>query len=174
MEQAHNPAMRQRCFGLAKSDCRLSRLVSDGERVERGPFDQLFGRFDEIRRQLHRTLEASSKGLAIDRLAQRRPCCRDPDSAAGKPALEIGHDRSIRADHETDQVGNRCDRAGYGAESLAPRWNFPGAVVESVMLRPVLHARSRPSRQAWTSLVSAGASSAAGGGARSSSLIQPA
>ena len=50
-------------------------------------------------------LKLRAKPCAGSRVVERLPVRRDPDAAAGQPALEIGHDRAVRADDEPDHVG---------------------------------------------------------------------
>ena len=121
-------------------------------------------------------LEAAREGLARDRVAERRRRRRDPDAAAGQLALEIGHQRAVRPDDETDQLGDRLHRAGQRAQPLGAgtrlcavrrRASSCCACVPASVRVSVLHAGARLA-------ASAGGLASAAGGARSASVIQPA
>ena len=63
-------------------------------------------------------LQAARKHVALDRLVDSLARRRDPDAAAGEPALDVGNDRAIRPGHEPDQFIDRLDISGERAQPL--------------------------------------------------------
>src|ERR1700730_19231648 len=170
IEQCHHASASERSVGIGKADRELSRLVTNRQRVERSPLDQALGRFHQIGSKAHVTLEGARKRLARDRAAQCLPRRGDPDAASGQPALEVGHRGAIRADDETDHLIDRPYRSAGGAKSLRPRRKLVPSGIEGVIVRSIKNSMSQAGADAGASTVS----SSAGGGAKSSSLIQPA
>ena len=165
-----------RRLDLGKAGEARAGFAGDRQRIERRAQNQPLGLRREIGSDAHLALEAAGKHLALHRLLERRPRGGDPDAAARQFPLDVGHHLAGGPTTKRNRSSTGLHLAGERATALARGGNAGRPAVEFVVLR---HCASIVLRLSVTLAARRPgllrpAASAAGGGASSASVTQPA
>ena len=148
MDETYHPIAGKCHVCLGKSDRELAGFVTDRERIECALHEQSLGDIDEIGSGAHIAPKTACKHLARNGGLQRLPGSRNPNSAAGEAALEIGHRCPLRTDDEADHLVDRPHLPRGGAQSLHPRGGLSRSGIECVTVHSAVH-RMSPSTRLW-------------------------